>query len=166
MTCSRVRAARVDDAAGLAEIAVRATQHDGYDDDAIARFMPGLKVNLALIAAGLVFVAEDEQGVPLGYVALRPTGMGGLILLEGIFVDPVCARSGVGTRLFATAVEHSRKMAGSVILVYSSPNSVGFYARLGAIRIGMTPFVFSPDVQLPMLAFSIPPLSENSASAA
>jgi predicted N-acetyltransferase YhbS len=166
MTCSRVRAARVDDAAVLAQIAVRATKHDGYDDDAIARFMPGLKVNLALIAAGLVFVAEDEQGIPLGYVALRPTGMGGLILLEGIFVDPVCSRSGVGTRLFATAVEHSRKMAGNVILVYSSPNSVGFYARLGAIRIGMTPFVFSPDVQLPMLAFSIPPLSENRASAA
>jgi predicted N-acetyltransferase YhbS len=166
MTCSRVRAARVDDAAGLAQIAVRATKHDGYDDDAIARFMPGLKVNLALIAAGLVFVAEDEQGVPLGYVALRPTGMGGLILLEGIFVDPACARSGVGTRLFATAVEHSRKMAGNVILVYSSPYSVGFYVRLGAIRIGMTPFVFSPDVQLPMLAFSIPPLSENRVSAA
>ena len=166
MTCSRVRAARVDDDAGLAQIAVRATKHDGYDDDAIARFMPGLKVNLALIAAGLVFVAEDEQGVPLGYVALRPTGMGGLILLEGIFVDPACARSGVGTRLFATAVEHSRKMAGNVILVYSSPYSVGFYVRLGAIRIGMTPFVFSPDVQLPMLAFSIPPLSENRVSAA
>ena len=166
MTCSRVRTARVDDAAVLIQIAVRATKHDGYDDDAIARFMPGLKVNLALIAAGLVFVAEDEQGVPLGYVALRPTAMGGLILLEGIFVDPVCARGGVGTRLFAAAVEHSRKMAGNVILVYSSPNSVGFYARLGAIRIGMTPFVFSPDVQLTMLAFSIPPLSENRASAA
>jgi predicted N-acetyltransferase YhbS len=58
---------------------------------------------LVLIAAGLVFVAEDEQGVPRGYVALRPTGMGGLILLEGIFVDPACSRSGVGTRLFATA---------------------------------------------------------------
>jgi predicted N-acetyltransferase YhbS len=166
MTCSRVRAARVDDDAGLAQIAVRATKHDGYDDDAIARFMPGLKVNLALIAAGLVFVAEDEQGVPLGYVALRPTGMGGLILLEGIFVDPACARSGVGTRLFAIAVEHSRKMAGNVILVYSSPYSVGFYVRLGAIRIGTTPFVFSPDVQLPMLAFSIPPLSENRVNAA
>ena len=145
---------------------MRATKHDGYDDGAISRFMPGLKINLALIAAGLVFVAEDEQGVPRGYVALRPMGMGGLILLEGIFVDPVCSRGGVGTRLFATAVEHSRKMAGSVILIYSSPHSVGFYARLGAIRIGMTPFVFSPDVQLSMLAFSIPPFGENGASTA
>jgi predicted N-acetyltransferase YhbS len=166
MGCSRIRTARVDDAAGLTQIAVRATKHDGYDDAAIARFMPGLKVNLALVAAGLVFVAEDERGVPLGYVALRPTGMGGLVLLEGIFVDPVCSRGGVGTRLFATAAEHARKMAGNVILVYSSPNSVGFYARLGAVRIGMTPFVFSPDVQLSMFAFAIPPFGENGTSPA
>jgi predicted N-acetyltransferase YhbS len=166
MSCSRIRTARVDDAAVLTQIAVRATKHDGYDDGAIARFMPGLKVNLALIAAGLVLVAEDEQGIPLGYVALRPTGMGGLILLEGIFVDPVYSRGGVGTRLFATAVEHSRKMAGNVILVYSNPNSAGFYARLGAVGIGTTPFVFSPDVQLSMFAFSIPPLAESGASAA
>jgi GNAT superfamily N-acetyltransferase len=163
MTCSQVGTARVDDAAELTQIAVRATRHDGYDDDAISRFMPALKVNLALIAAGLVLVAEDERGVPLGYVAFRPTGMGGLILLEGIFVDPVCSRSGVGTRLFAAAVEHCRKIAGSVILINSNPNSVGFYARLGAIRIGMTPFVYSPDVQLVMFAFSIPP-DQNNAS--
>jgi predicted N-acetyltransferase YhbS len=166
MAFSQIRTARVDEAAELTQIAVRATRHDGYDDDAIARFMPGLKVNLALIAAGLVFVAEDEQGVPLGYVALRPTGMGGLILREGIFVDPACSRGGVGTRLFATAVERSRKMAGNVILIYSSPNSAGFYARLGAIRIGMTPFVFSPDVQLSIFVFSIPPFGEEGASAA
>jgi predicted N-acetyltransferase YhbS len=151
----------VDDATGLTQIAVRATKHDGYDDEAISRFMPGIKVNLALIAAGLVFVAEDEQGVPLGYVALRPTGMGGLVLLEGIFVDPACSRGGVGTRLFGAAVEHARKMASNVILIYSSPNSVGFYARLGAVRIGMTSFVFSPDVQLSMFAFSIPSVGEN-----
>ena len=75
--------------------------------------MPALTVNLALIAAGLVFVAEDEQGIPRGHVALRPTGMGGLILLEGIFVDPACLRSGIGTRLFATAVERSRQMAAA-----------------------------------------------------
>lgn len=165
MAFSRVRAARVDDAAELAQIAVRATKRDGYDDEAISRFMSGLKVNLALIAAGLVFVAEDEKGVPLGHVALRPTGMGGLILLEGIFVDPVCWRSGVGTRLFTTAIEHSRKMAGNVILVYSSPHAVGFYARLGAVKIGTTPFVFSPDVQLSVFAFSIPPLEENGTGA-
>jgi predicted N-acetyltransferase YhbS len=92
--------------------------------------------------------------------------MGGLILLAGIFVDPSCSRSGIGTRLFSTAVEHSRKLAGNAILIYSSPHSVDFYARLGATRINMTPFVFSPDVQLSMLAFTIPSLGETGAGAA
>ena len=49
-------------------------------------------------------------------------------------------RSGVGTRHFAIAVEHSRKTAGNVILIYSSPHSVEFYACLGAVKIGVTPF--------------------------
>ncbi len=155
--CCQIRPARVDEAAALTDIAVRATRHDGYDDAAVSRFLPGLKVNLALIAAGLVQVAEDEQGLPCGHVSLRPTGLGGLILLEGIFVDPACARRGVGTRLFVTAVEQSRKMAGQVILIYANPHAVDFYARLGATRIGMTPFVFSPDVQLSIFAFTIPP---------
>ena len=84
MTWCRIRAARVNDAGRLTQIAARATKHEGgYDDAAIARFMPGLKINLALIAAGLVFVAEDEAGIPCGHAALRPTGMGGLVLLEG-----------------------------------------------------------------------------------
>jgi hypothetical protein len=55
---------------------------------------------------------------------------------------------------------HSRRMDGSVILIYSSPHPVDFYARLGATRIGVTPFVVSPDVQLSMFAFTIPPLGE------
>jgi predicted N-acetyltransferase YhbS len=165
MTEHRVRPARVDEAAELSQIAVRATKNDGYDDDAIVRFMPALKVNLALIAAGLVLVAEGETGVANGYVAARPTGIGGLILLEGIFVDPSYSRRGLGTRLFATAVELSRKMAGNVILITSSPHSVDFYARLGAQKIGATPFVFSPDVQLTMFAFTIPPSIENDADA-
>ncbi len=92
--------------------------------------MPGLNINLALIAAGLVYVAEDDAGLLHGYVAIRPMGWPGLILLDSIFVDPDHSRNGVGTQLFAIAVEHSRKMSGSVMLVYSSPHSVNFYARL------------------------------------
>ncbi|WP_076866990.1 GNAT family N-acetyltransferase [Bradyrhizobium mercantei] len=157
MTMNQVRPARVDDAAELTQIAARAVKNDGFDDDAVARFMPGLRGNLALIAAGLVFVAEGDDGVLQGWVSMRPTGFGGLVLLEGIFVDPAHARRGVGRRLFSVAVELSRKLAGNVILIYSSPSSVDFYARLGANRIGATPFVFSPDVQLMMFAFTIPP---------
>ncbi|WP_050631594.1 GNAT family N-acetyltransferase [Bradyrhizobium viridifuturi] len=156
MTVNQIRPAHVDDAAELTQIAARAVKNDGFDDNAVARFMPGLRVNLALIAAGLVFVAEGDDGVLQGWVSVRPTGIGGLILLEGIFVEPAHSRRGAGSRLFSTAVGLSRKLAGNVILINSSPSSVDFYARLGANKIGATPFVFSPDVELTMFAFTIP----------
>jgi predicted N-acetyltransferase YhbS len=160
---NRVRQARVDVAPTLTQIAVRATKND---ESSISRFMPVLKIDLALIAAGLVFVAEDDQSLPHGYVAVRPMGWPGLILLDSIFVDPDHSRSGIGTQLFAAAIEHSRKMAGSVLLVYSSPHSVDFYARLGAIRIGTAPFVFSLDVQLTIFAFTIAQSVETGSSPA
>ncbi|WP_461348994.1 GNAT family N-acetyltransferase [Bradyrhizobium sp. USDA 4451] len=142
----------------MTQIAVRAVKNDGFDDNAVARFMPGLRVNLALVAAGLVFVAEGDDSVLQGWVSLRPTGIGGLVLLEGIFVDPAHARRGIGSKLFSNAVGLSRKLAGNVILINSSPSSVDFYARLGASKIGATPFVFSPEVELTMFAFTIPPV--------
>jgi hypothetical protein len=79
----------VDDAAGLTEIAVRATKHDGYDDGAVSRFMPGLKINLALIAAGLVHVAEGEQGVLGGYVSFRPREWGPILSKAFSSIQPI-----------------------------------------------------------------------------
>jgi len=49
-------------------------------------------------------------------------------------------------------------MAGNVILINANPNAVGFYTGLGANKIGVTPFVFSPDVKLSMFAYEIPPI--------
>jgi hypothetical protein len=46
------------------DCAARATKHDGYDNHASARFMPAPEISLALMAAGSVFVADREDGVP------------------------------------------------------------------------------------------------------
>jgi hypothetical protein len=45
-----------------------------------------------------------------------------------------------------------RKFAGCSMVIYASSLSAGLYARLGAIRIGTAPFVFSPDLLLPVFA--------------
>jgi predicted N-acetyltransferase YhbS len=161
MTCSQIRPARAEEATGLAQLAVRATEHDGYDPVVMARLAPVLQINLALIAAGLVFVAEDVNGTVIGVVAFRPLGPSGLFLLEGIFVEPAFMRRGVGRRLIETAAGYARKLGGCAIVIYANPTSAGFYARLGAIRIGTSPFVFSPDLLLPVFAFPLSPLGES-----
>ena len=52
-----------------------------------------------------------------------------------------------------------------MILITSSPSAVGFYARLGAKKIGTTPFVFSPDIKLSIFAFEMPPPAEDGVKA-
>jgi len=42
-------------------------------------------------------------------------------------------------------------------MIYASPFAEGFYCRLGAIRIGAGPFVYSPEVILPHFLSIVPP---------
>ena len=161
VTCGQIRPARAEEATGLARLAVRATEHDGHDPVLMARLAPVLQIDLTLIAAGLVFVAEDVSGAVIGVVALRPLSPSGLFLLEGIFVEPAFMRRGIGRRLIETAAGYARKLGGCAIIIYANPTSAGFYVRLGAIRIGTSPFVFSSDLLLPVFAFPLSSVGES-----
>lgn len=151
-----IRLAHIDEANQLTQLCKDASVPYGYDDETILRFEPALAVNLALIASGLTFVAEDDQSEPLGVMAVRPVGLGGLILLDRIFVDPVAQRQGIGRKLFAVAVEKSAAMGGSVNLIYAHPQAAGFYQRVGCVRIGETPFCLAQELKMPMMVYSIP----------
>jgi GNAT superfamily N-acetyltransferase len=163
MPCSRIRRARAEESAELTGLAIRATKHAGYDADAIARLVPVLRINLDLIAAGLVSVAEDVKGTVIGLAAVRPLGLVGLFLLESIFVDPIVARQGIGRCLFEAASDQVRRLAGCSMLIYAIPTSTEFYVRLGAIRIGTAPCVSSPDLLMPMFAFPVSPVDDAGA---
>lgn len=134
----------------MTEIAVRATGRDGYD---VARLMPALEIDRALVTFGSVLVAEDSAVV--GAAALRHTGLGGMILLDRLFVDPDAKRHGIGRLLFGSAVAQAKAMGGSVLLIYANPVAAGFYARMGAMRIGEAPYPLMPEVLTPIFVLSI-----------
>jgi len=54
-------------------------------------------------------------------------------------------------RVLLAAMDHPERRYPSVLIA--------------GTKIGTTPFVFSPDVQLSVFAFSIPPLEENGTGA-
>lgn len=157
MKVEGIRPAHIDEANRLTIICKEASAPYGYDEDTIRRFEPALTVNLALIASGLTFVAEGGQSEPVGVMAVRPVGLGGLILLDRIFVAPSWQRQGIGRKLFAAAVKKSAAMGGSAILIYAHPQAAGFYERVGCIKIGETPFYLSQDLIMPMMVYSVPP---------
>jgi predicted N-acetyltransferase YhbS len=161
MTQCSIRPAHIDEASQLTRLCKDASRPYGYDDETIQRFEPALSVNLALIASGLTFVAEDSASQLYGVMAVRPVGLGGLILLDRIFVSPSAQRRGIGRQLFSKAVVKATSMEGSAILIYSHPEAAGFYEQVGCIKVGETPFYLSREIIMPMMVYSIPAPTAN-----
>ena len=153
--CS-IRGAKPEDQRSLTRLCVRATTQAGYDEAFIDRAMPALTVTVPLITGGHVRVAEDEGGEAVGVVTVAPTALLGIVLLHGIFVDPPFWKRGVGRALFDAAVTRASELKAGALTIYAEPSAEGFYERMGAIRIGDVPFVYSPELILPHLLYIVP----------
>jgi GNAT superfamily N-acetyltransferase len=151
-----VRDAKTDEQRELTRLCVRATMRAGYDEAFIDRVMPGLTITVPLIAGGCVQVAQQNSGEVVGVVAVTTTMLQGIALLYSIFVDPACWKRGVGRVLFEAAVTRARALRAGALMIYAEPSAEGFYKRMGAIRIGEGPFVYSPEIVLPHLLYIIP----------
>jgi len=150
-----IRGAKREEQRALTRLIVRATLHSGYDDAFIDRARPGLTISLNGIVTGNVQVAE-QSGEVIGVVEVLSTVLQGIAVL-GIFVDPAHWKKGVGRALFETAIARARTLKVGALMIYASPFAEGFYCRLGAIRIGEGPFVYSPEVILSHFLFIVPP---------
>jgi GNAT superfamily N-acetyltransferase len=151
-----VRDGRPQEQRELTRLCVRATMQSGYDDAFIDRAMPGLTITVPLITGGCVKITEDKSGTVVGEVVVTTTMLQGIALLYGIYVDPSCWKRGVGRLLFEAAVTRAKALKAGALMIYAAPAAEGFYKRMGAIRIGEGPFVYSPDITLPHLLFVIP----------
>ena len=128
----------------------------GYDQAFIDRAIPGLTVTLPLITAGCVRVAEHKPGEVLGVVIVSATGLQGIALLHGLYVDPPFWKRGVGRVLFEAAIARTKALKAGVLVIYAEPSAEGFYKRMGATRVGEGTFYYSPDIVLPQLIYILP----------
>jgi GNAT superfamily N-acetyltransferase len=151
-----VRNANPEEQRQLTRLCVRATMHAGYDEAFIDRVMPGLTITLPLISGGCVQVAQDASGEIVGVVAVTTTMLQGIALLYGIFVEPSRWKLGIGRLLFEAAVARAKGLKAGALMIYAEPSAEGFYRRMGAIRIGEGPFVYSPEIILPHLLYLVP----------
>ena len=137
-------------------LCVRATMQAGYDQAFIDRAIPGLTVTLPLITAGCVRVAEHKPGEVLGVVIVSATGLQGIALLHGLYVDPPFWKRGVGRALFEAAIARTKALKAGVLVIYAEPSAEGFYRRMGATRVGEGTFYYSPEIVLPQLLYILP----------
>jgi GNAT superfamily N-acetyltransferase len=149
-----VRDATVEEQRELTQLCVRSTMQTGYDEAFIDRVMPGLTVTVPLIAGGCVQVAQADEVV--GVVTVTTTGLTGIALLYGIYVEPAHWKRGVGRVLFGAAANRAKALKAGALMIYAEPSAEGFYRRMGATRIGEGPFYYSPEIVLPQLLYILP----------
>jgi GNAT superfamily N-acetyltransferase len=148
----RIRRARPDEADALTALAGRSKAHWGYDTDFLEQVSDAMRLHADEIGRHEVWVLEPESGAPIGYHRVIP---GDPAELEDLWVEPSAIGSGAGRRLFEHAVGIARASGAAALEVDADPHAVGFYERMGAVRIGETASALIPGRTLPRLRIEV-----------
>ncbi len=143
-----IRRARPDEAATLTALARRSKASWGYDADFLARAATELTITPFQVAEHQAWVLADEGGTILGFHLVIA---GDPAVLEDLWLEPGSIGQGFGQRLWEHAVAVARASGASAIELDADPNALGFYERMGAVRVGSTPSWMEPDRELPRM---------------
>jgi GNAT superfamily N-acetyltransferase len=130
----------------LEDLQRRASLSNPGDRDAISAHPDAIELPLDQIAAGLVFVAEQD-GVILGFGAVLPREDGDTEL-DGLFVDPEVWRRGGGRQLVESCCQHARMHGSNALQVVGNPHAEGFYLACGFTTTGTIETRFGPGLSM------------------
>jgi GNAT superfamily N-acetyltransferase len=155
MMGASLRPAREDERATLDDICFRAKAHWGYDAAFMASVRDQIRVSANAIALSRVWVALGPGGVPGGVVQVDRLDARSADLTL-LFVAPECMRLGFGRALFAQACILAAELGVLELLIDSDPQAAGFYAAMGARKIGAEPTGYQGRL-LPRFSMAISP---------
>ena len=131
-----IRRAQPQDAEVLTAIAHAAKRHWNYPEDWIAQWNLDLTITPGFITENEVFVALID-GQIAGCCALVLTNS--LAEIEHMWMRPEHMGTGTGRALFTHAKLRAEERGANVLELSADPNAEGFYAHMGAKRIGEIP---------------------------
>ncbi len=145
----RLRRAAVDDCGPLTQLAIRSKASNGYDEAFMAACLAELTVDALSLAAGEVWLAEDEAGNLLGFFDLRSGGA--LAEVEAFFIEPGAKRRGIGRLLWDHLEARAKDLGAERLTIDSDPEALPFYEAMGAVLVGDSPSASIPGRKLPRL---------------
>jgi len=150
-----IRAARVEEAIRLSDLAFRSKAHWGYDDVFMAACRAELEVDLRHIddPACLCYVAETGDGVS-GYYTAIPIAEDACEL-EALFVEPSCIGAGIGRALLMHAVQTLRDRGVRRLVIQGDPHATPFYLACSAKPVGERESTSIPGRMLPLFEIDL-----------
>jgi GNAT superfamily N-acetyltransferase len=125
--------AKPEDADTLTEIAHAAKRHWRYPERWIESWREILTIRPEFIAENVAYAAIEEDRA-VGFYLLT-TEVDGLHL-DHLWIAPHAMGRGFGRALFEHAVRQTRSLGHRILKIEADPNAEGFYARMGARRVG------------------------------
>jgi GNAT superfamily N-acetyltransferase len=122
----------------------RASLGNEGDRDALLRHPDAIDLPLEQIAAGGVFVLEQD-GAIVGFAAILPRDDGD-IDLDALFVEPSMQRRGIGRKLIDHCAERARSMGSRALHVVGNIHAKEFYLTCGFTLVGSFETRFGPGL--------------------
>jgi GNAT superfamily N-acetyltransferase len=131
----QITRAKPQDANELTEIAHAAKRHWGYPERWIESWRDILTMRPEFIAANVAYAAiEQDRAVGFYLMTTESDGMH----LDHLWIAPHAMGRGIGRALFEHALEQTKSLGHRTLKIEADPNAEGFYARMGARRVGVT----------------------------
>ena len=128
-----IRSANPEEAEILTEIAHAAKRNWNYPESWIQQWQTDLTITREFITTNEVFAAT-VNGEIVGCCALVVTDS--LAEIEHMWIRPEQMGTGVGRALFEHARARAMERCANVLELSADPYAEGFYARMGAKRVG------------------------------
>ncbi|KXK02111.1 MAG: putative acetyltransferase [Acidobacteria bacterium OLB17] len=148
-----ITSAEPADASRLSDIAFAAKAYWPYPAEWLEIWRPQLTITTDDVANGIIRKLAAD-GEVRGFYMLREDGV--KLWLEHLWVEPQAIGRGFGRKLFEHAVTTAQSLDHSEMLIESDPNAEGFYAAMGASRIGEDKTKMGREVRtLPVMEFKL-----------
>lgn len=139
-----IRPAVISEQKQLEDLQRRASLTNAGDREALLAHPDAIELPLEQIAAGVVFVLE-QNGAIGGFAAVLPREDGGSEL-DALFVEPTMRRCGIGRKLVEHCCEIARARGSTFLHVIGNPHAEVFYNACGFRVTGTTETRFGPGL--------------------
>ena len=132
---------------------MRSKAYWGYDADFLAAIRDRITFTEDDLSDGSVFVLEvrGAHGGLYQIIGSPPHGE-----LAHLWLEPKFIGRGLGRALFRHAAQTAAQRGFETLLIESEPKAEGFYATMGAERVGQRKSPVDPTRHLPLMRISIP----------
>jgi len=148
--------AQPEDADALTEIAHAAKRHWSYPEQWIESWRDILTMRPEFIRDNVAYSAMENCRA-LGFYVLTDESDG--LHLDHLWIAPHAMGRGIGRALFEHALQQARSLGHRALEIEADPNAEGFYARMGARRVGVTVTRIEDEPrELPLMRYDLQPV--------